>query len=81
MFLSDGAGVSLGNLPSQINSSSSIRIWIPNSDDDYDTISISMTILSQQSRFRSNFDLFLIKIDYFGSLFQLNWIRIDHSLI
>ena len=56
---------SLGNLPSSF-----IRIRIPNSDDDYDTISILTMILSRQSRFQSNFDLFLTKIDHFRSLFD-----------
>ena len=42
------SSVSLGDLPSQIDLSS-IQICIPNSEDNYDTI--SMTILSQQLQF------------------------------
>ena len=46
---------------------------------DYGPIQILTTRL--YSRFRSNFDLFSIKIDHFRSLFWLNWIIIDHISI
>ena len=73
--------VSLGDLPSRINSSLSIWIQIPNSDDDYNTNSISNldndydTNLnarqrsSRRLRFGYNFDLVSIKIDQFWSIF------------
>ena len=51
--------LSLGNLPSQIESSSTIWIRLSNSDDNFDT----NLIPSRRSPFWLNFDLFLIKVD------------------
>ena len=54
--------LSSGDLPSQIESSSMIQIWISNSDDDLDTNPIPSRRLSRGSGFKL---IFFIKIDQF----------------
>ena len=61
-----------------------ISNWIivvnSNLDNNFDTNPIPSQRSSQQSRFRSNFDLFSIKVNHFWSLF-LSSIRINHISI
>ena len=65
------SSLSLGDLPSQIDLSSSIQILIPNSIVDFGLIQNPTTDSSQQSQFGYNFDLFSIKINQFLSIFDL----------
>ena len=66
--------LSLGDLPSQIELSSTIWIQIPNLDDDFDTNPIPSRRmnrrLNRRLQFQLNFDLYLIKVDRFRSLFH-----------
>ena len=65
-----GTNSSIGDKWSGIKS---LTILIPSRLDlivDYGTIMIPTTILSPRSRFQSNFDQFLIKVDHFRSLFD-----------
>ena len=69
-----------GDADKQIESST-IQIWnSTNSDNNYDTNPIPTTILSRRLQFWSNFDLFLIKVDHFQSLFdwKINMSQLKH---
>ena len=62
--------LSLGDLPSQIESSSTIRCRISNSDDDFDMNPIPSRWWSRRSWFWLNFALFFIKVNLFWTVFD-----------